>query len=68
MLIALKFLGAVPAAQVPELIERAALRDMVVLEDEERRAKLQEMFALEQKRFAEQLPKLKRLPHLIMFE
>ena len=49
-------------------IEREALRDMVVLEDEERRKKLQEMFALEQKRFAEQLPKLKRLPHLIMFE
>ena len=35
---------------------------------DQRRAKLQEMFALEQKRFAEQLPKLKRLPHLIMFE
>jgi hypothetical protein len=49
-------------------IEREALRDMVVLEEHERKAKLQEMFALEQKRFAEQLPKLKRLPHLIMFE
>jgi hypothetical protein len=49
-------------------IEKEALRDMVVLEEHERKAKLQEMFALEQKRFAEQLPKLKRLPHLIMFE
>jgi hypothetical protein len=49
-------------------IEKEALRDMVVLEEAERRAKLQELFALEQKRFAEQLPKLKRLPHLIMFE
>jgi hypothetical protein len=41
---------------------------MVVLEDSERKAKLDEMFALEQKRFAEQLPTLRRLPHLIMFE
>jgi hypothetical protein len=49
-------------------LEKEALRDMVVLEDHERRVKLHEMFALEQKRFAEQLPKLKRLPHLIMFE
>jgi hypothetical protein len=49
-------------------IEKEALRDMVVLEEAERTAKLREMFALEQKRFAEQLPKLKRLPHLIMFE
>jgi hypothetical protein len=49
-------------------IESEALRDMVVLEDAERKAKLEEMFALEQKRFAEQLPTLRRLPHLIMFE
>jgi hypothetical protein len=39
-----------------------------VLEEPERKAKLTEMFALEQKRFAEQLPKLPRLPHLIMYE
>ena len=49
-------------------IEAEALRDMVVLEDAERKEKLEKMFALEQKRFAEQLPKLRRLPHLIMFE
>jgi hypothetical protein len=49
-------------------IESEALRDMVVLEDAERKEKLEEMFALEQKRFAEQLPTLRRLPHLIMFE
>jgi hypothetical protein len=49
-------------------IEAECLRDMVVLEDAERKAKLEEMFALEQKRFAEQLPTLRRLPHLIMFE
>ncbi len=49
-------------------IEAEALRDMVVLEDAERKEKLEEMFALEQKRFAEQLPTLRRLPHLIMFE
>ncbi len=49
-------------------IEKEALRDMVVLEEDERKVKLQQLFATEQKRFAEQLPKLKRLPHLIMFE
>jgi hypothetical protein len=49
-------------------IEREVLRDMVVLEEDERRLKLAEMFAIEQRRFAEELPKLRRLPHLIMYE
>lgn len=49
-------------------IEREVLRDMVILEADERMARLTEMWKLEQEKFREQMPKLKRLPHLILFE
>jgi hypothetical protein len=47
---------------------RDAIRDMLLLEESERKEKLAEMLARAQERFAEQLPKLRRLPHLIMYE
>jgi hypothetical protein len=49
-------------------IEKQTIRDLVTLEEADRRAKLGAMFAIEQKRFAADLPKLRRLPHLVMYE
>ncbi len=51
-----------------ERIEKETMRDLVLLEDDERERKVRELFALEQKRFAADLPKLRRLPHLVMYE
>ncbi|MEQ1565940.1 MAG: hypothetical protein ABMA64_09910 [Myxococcota bacterium] len=49
-------------------IERETLRDMVVLETEERQRRLDSLFETERRRFLDEMPKLKRLPHLILFE
>jgi len=49
-------------------IEKETIRNLVNLEDADRRATLGAMFAIEQKRFAADLPKLRRLPHLVMYE
>ena len=51
-----------------EKIEKETMRDLVVLEDDERERRVRELFALQQKRFAADLPKLPRLPHLVMYE
>jgi hypothetical protein len=47
--------------------ERELLRDMVVLTPEERRARMDQLFVEERAKFIEEV-KLKRLPHLILFE
>jgi hypothetical protein len=47
--------------------ERELLRDMVVLTPEERRARMDQLFVEERAKFIEDV-KLKRLPHLILFE
>lgn len=49
-------------------VEREVLRDLVVLETEERQKRLDSMFETERRRFVQEMPKLKRLPHLILFE
>jgi hypothetical protein len=49
-------------------IEKETIRNLVNLEDADRRAQLGAMFEIEQKRFAADLPKLRRLPHLVMYE
>lgn len=48
--------------------ERELVRDMVVLEDDERKARMDELFEQQQERFANALPRLRKLPHLILFE
>ncbi|MEQ1503031.1 MAG: hypothetical protein ABMB14_12415 [Myxococcota bacterium] len=49
-------------------VEREVLRDMVMLETEERERRLEQMFHHEQERFQASMPRLRRLPHLILFE
>jgi hypothetical protein len=51
-----------------ERIEKETVRDLVVLEDDERQRRVKELFALQEKQFAADLPKLPRLPHLVMYE
>lgn len=51
-----------------DLNERELVRDMVVLEDDERKARMDELFEQQHAKFVTNLPKLRRLPHLILFE
>lgn len=48
--------------------ERELLRDMVVLEPDERQRRLEALFVNEHARFKSSMPSLRRLPHLILFE
>lgn len=48
--------------------ERALLRDLVLLPEDERRRRLEAQFEREHARFAASMPRLRRLPHLILFE
>ncbi len=48
--------------------ERELARDMVVLEEDERKAKMEALFVEQRAKFVDILPKLRRLPHLILFE
>ncbi len=48
--------------------ERELVRDMVVLEDDERKAKMDQLFEQQHDRFVNALPRLRKLPHLILFE
>jgi hypothetical protein len=48
--------------------ERDLVRDMVVLEEDERKTKMDALFVQQHARFVNTLPRLRRLPHLILFE